>query len=104
MLRRTSLCVTFAAAAAVAGITSRAGAVGNSDLVLHYDFEHLVNNTAGITMPDVSGHGNDGHFVDVGNGGGPSTQAKFGSGAFQLSAVQTPDNFTLPSDAFSVAM
>lgn len=79
-----------------------ARAVGVSDLVLHYDFEHIADPTSPI--PDVSAHGNDGKFVDLGNGGGPSTQAKNGTGAYQLSAVQTPDAFTLPSDAFSIAM
>src|SRR5437016_4326192 len=95
---------SVAAAAALACFASSAFAVGNSDLLLHYDFEHLVTGTGGVTMPDVSGHGNEGHFIDLGNGGAPSSQAKFGAGAFQLAAVQTPDNFTLPTDAFSIAL
>jgi hypothetical protein len=90
------------AALGLAILAPSAGAVTVNDLILHYDFEHASDPTAAV--PDVSGHGNNGKFVDLGNGGGPSTQAKYGSGAYQLSAVQTPDSFTLPSDAFSIAM
>src|SRR5438046_2049855 len=94
--------LAFGVASGLAVFAQNAGATGVSDLVLHYDFEHVTDLMAPI--PDVSAHGNAGKFVDLGNGGGPSNDAKFGSGAYQLSAVQTQDNFALPSDAFSLAM
>jgi hypothetical protein len=84
----------------LAGISLAASAHA-ADLVLRYDFENIPSNTAPI--PDVTGNGNNGTFVDLGEGGGPITDAQVGAGAYQLPQVDIPTTFNLPTDQFSMA-